>query len=72
MSMIDESDNVYDYTEYKLHYLIEDLDNAGNVALAEVYQDVLDAYLVGDIDIKWVKGMPLTRKTRIKTLNNNA
>ena len=72
MSMIDENDNVYDYTEYKLFYLIEDLYNAGNQALAEVYQEVLDAYLVGDIDIKWVKGMPLTRKTRIKTLNNNA
>ena len=72
MSMIDENDNVYDYTEYKLHYLIEDLDNAGNVALAEVYQEVLDSYLAGDIDIKWVKGMPLTRKVRIKTLNDNA
>ena len=72
MSMADDNDNVYDYTEYKLHYLIEDLDNAGNVALAEVYQEVLDAYLLGDIDIKWVEGMPLTRNTRIKTLNNNA
>ncbi len=72
MSMADDNDNVYDYTEYKLFYLIEDLDNAGNVALAEVYQEVLDAYLLGDIDIKWVEGMPLTRNTRIKTLNNNA
>ena len=72
MSMADDNDNVYDYTEYKLFYLIEDLDNAGNVALAEVYQEVLDAYLLGDIDIKWAEGMPLTRKTRIKTLNNNA
>ena len=72
MSMADDNDNVYDYTEWKLHYLIEDLYNAGNMALAEVYQEVLDAYLVGDIDIKWVKGMPLTRKTRTKNLNDNA
>ena len=70
--MADDNDNVYDYTEYKLYYLIEDLDNAGNVALAEVYHEVLDNYREGNIDIKWVKGMPLTRKARIKNLNDNA
>ena len=72
MSMADDNDNVYDYTEYKLFYIVEDLYNAGNMALAEVYQELLDNYMLGNIDIKWVEGLPLTRKARIKNLNDNA
>ena len=71
MSMADNNDNVYDYTEYKLFYLIEDLDNAGNEAMAEVFQDVLDNYMMGNIDIKWEQGQPYIAKGRIKKLNDN-
>ena len=64
-------DNVYDFTEYKLFYLIEDLDNAGNEAMAEVFQDVLDNYMLGNIDITWEQGQPFIVKGRIKKLNDN-
>jgi len=64
-------DNVYDFTEYKLFYFIEDLDDAGNDAMAEVFQDVLDNYMLGNIDIKWEQGQPFIVKGRIKKLNDN-
>ena len=66
-----EYDNVYDFTEYKLYYLIEELDDVGNEAMAEVYQDVLDNYMLGNIDIKWVEGQPFIVKGRINKLNDN-
>ena len=63
-------ENVYDFTEYKLYYLIEELDDVGNEAMAEVYQDVLDNYMLGHIDIKWVEGVPYIAKGRINKLND--
>mgnify|MGYP003646444285 CR=1 FL=1 len=63
-------ENVYDFTEYKLYYLIEELDDVGNEAMAEVYQDVLDNYMLGHIDIKWVEGEPYIAKGRINKLND--
>ena len=53
-----EHDNVLDFTAYKMRNLIEDLDKANRLDYADAMQEALDAYLLGEIDIGFIKGWP--------------
>ncbi len=53
-----EHDNVLDFTAYKMRNLIEDLDKANRLDYANAMQEALDAYLLGEIDIGFIKGWP--------------
>lgn len=50
--------NVADFTAYKMRSIIEALDKANRLDYATAMQEALDAYLLGEIDIGFVKGMP--------------
>ena len=50
---------IYDYTEYKLHSLMEGAADAGHAELADWLYMVLDEYLAGNAAISFEKGMPV-------------
>jgi len=54
----DTCDNLLDFTEYKLRYLVESMAAVGQSDLAEALQDALDEYMLGHIDIAWQSGWP--------------
>jgi hypothetical protein len=53
-----EYDNVYDFTEYKLHQIIEYAASKGRPDVAASMLDALDAYMLGNIDIVFIDGWP--------------
>ena len=53
-----EHENVLDFTAYKMRNIIEDLAKAKRLDYANAMQDALDAYLLGEIDIGFIKGWP--------------
>jgi hypothetical protein len=53
-----EYDNVYDFTEYKLHQLVEYAASKGRADLASSMLEALDAYMLGNIDIVFIDGWP--------------
>ena len=53
-----EHENVLDFTAYKMRNIIEDLAKAKRLDYANAMQDALDAYLLGEIDIGFMKGWP--------------
>ena len=53
-----EHENVLHFTAYKMRNLIEDLDKANRVDYANAMQDVLDAYLMGEVRIGFIDGWP--------------
>ena len=50
---------VYDYTEFKLHQLMEDAAGTQRYDIADDLRIVLDGYLLGELSIEWVNGWPL-------------
>jgi hypothetical protein len=50
---------VYDYTEFKLHQLMEDAAETQRYDIADDLRIVLDGYLLGELSIEWVNGWPL-------------
>ena len=53
-----EHENVLDFTAYKMRSIIEDLDKANRLDYATAMQEALDAYLLGEIRIGFIKGWP--------------
>ena len=53
-----EYDNVYDFTEFKLHQLIEYAASKGRPDVAASMLEALDAYMMGNIDIVFIDGWP--------------
>ena len=51
-------DNLIDFTAYKMRSIIEDLAKRGRTDYANAIQDALDSYLLGEIDIVFIDGMP--------------
>ena len=51
-------ENVTDFTEYKLHRLIDTLAKAQRLDIAEVLSNALDKYIMEEIDIVFVDGWP--------------
>ena len=49
---------IYDFTEFKLHQLMERAYRAGDDDLAETYRLCLDEYLLGNIAISFKDGWP--------------
>jgi len=56
---IEEYDNVYDFIEFKMHLLVEQVAQTGQTDLALAISNALDAYLQGEIDIDFVDGWPV-------------
>jgi len=50
---------VYDFTEFKLHALMESYARSSQFELANALADVLDGYLLGQLQIEWSEGLPL-------------
>jgi hypothetical protein len=50
---------LYDYTEFKLHQLMEDAAETEHYDIADDLRIVLDGYLLGELSIEWVNGWPL-------------
>jgi len=55
---MDEHENVLDFTAYKMRNLIEDLDKANRLDYATAMQEALDAYLLGEVRIGFMNGVP--------------
>ena len=51
--------DIYDYTEFKLHQLMEDAAETQRYDIADDIRAVLDGYLLGELSIEWVDGWPL-------------
>ena len=54
---------IYDFTEFKLHALMEQLASENRIDDADTIRKALDAYLLGNCDITWVKGAPYATYT---------
>ena len=52
------TDNLIDFTAYKLRNMAEDLAAVGQLGLADALLDALDEYMLGNIDIAWQSGWP--------------
>jgi len=50
--------DVYDYTEFKLHQLMERAASTEHYDTANDLRLVLDGYLLGELSIEWVSGWP--------------
>ena len=50
---------IYDYTEFKLHQLMESAATLQRHDIADDLRVVLDGYLLGELSIEWVDGWPL-------------
>jgi len=50
---------IYDYTEFKLHQLMESAAELQRHDIADDLRVVLDGYLLGELSIEWVDGWPL-------------
>tara|TARA_R110002074_G_scaffold136579_1_gene281336 strand:+ start:720 stop:902 length:183 start_codon:yes stop_codon:yes gene_type:complete len=51
--------NLYDFTEFKLHALMERAASTGDEEIAEAYRICLDEYLLGNIAISFQNGFPV-------------
>tara|TARA_Y100000114_G_C11641326_1_gene269435 strand:- start:191 stop:385 length:195 start_codon:yes stop_codon:yes gene_type:complete len=61
------NDNTADWTAYKLRQLTEQLEYKGQLELADAMQDVLDAYILGEVDVSFAGGWPIvTERQDIK------
>ena len=49
---------IYDFTEYKLHQLMESAAETQRYDIADDLRVVLDGYLLGELSIEWVSGWP--------------
>ena len=49
---------IYDFTEFKLHALMEQLASENRIESADLIRKALDAYLLGQCDIEWCEGAP--------------
>ena len=59
---MNEDNNVIDFIEFRMHRLIEETAQGGQLELAAQMSDALDAYLMGDMLIEFVDGWPLISK----------
>ena len=50
---------IYDFIEYKLAQLIERADEAKRTDVADGLLKVLDAYILGNVDVEFVDGWPV-------------
>ena len=50
---------LYDFTEFKLHRLIEYADKIARPDIAKQLSDALDKYLMDEIHIEFVDGWPV-------------
>lgn len=50
---------LYDFTEFKLHQLVEYADSIARPDIAKQLSDALDKYLMGEIHIEFVDGWPI-------------
>ena len=53
-----EDDNVIDFTEYKMHRLVDEFAKANRLDIATVLSDALDKYILGLVSISFVDGWP--------------
>ena len=50
---------VHDFTEFKLHQLMESYARDSQHDLANAMREVLDGYLLGQLQVEWSDGLPL-------------
>ena len=50
---------IHDYTEFKLHALMENAAQASQYEIADALREVLDGYLLGELQVEWANGFPL-------------
>ena len=58
MGRYDEWPNVFDFIEYKLRHEMEDAAARGREDVAEAIWTALSAYLLGEIDLVFLGGIP--------------
>jgi len=54
---------LYDFTEFKMHQLIEHCADINRADIATEISNALDSYLLGDIRIEFVDGWPIAYDT---------
>jgi hypothetical protein len=59
---MEESNNVYDFIEFRMHRIIEETAASGELELARQMSEALDGYLMGDIMIEFIEGWPMATK----------
>ncbi len=52
---------IHDYTEFKLHALMESAARENQYEIADALREVLDGYLLGELQIEWANGFPLVK-----------
>jgi hypothetical protein len=52
---------IHDYTEFKLHALMESAASENQYEIADALREVLDGYLLGELHIEWANGFPLVK-----------
>ena len=52
---------VYDFTEFKLHQLMESYALSNQYGIARALAEVLDDYLLGRVTVEWYNGIPLVK-----------
>ena len=62
IDMDDEKDNVYDFIEFRMHKLVEEVAAEGDYDLASQLSAALDGYLMGVMSIEFIDGWPLVTK----------
>ncbi len=50
---------VHDFTEFKLHALMERAASENQYEIADALREVLDGYLLGELQVEWSNGFPL-------------
>ena len=50
---------LYDFTEFKLHQLMESAAKRGRLDIATQISDALNAYLMGEVHIEFIEGWPM-------------
>ena len=62
----DQNDNVKDFVVYKMTAMIKQYERMQRLDIANVLQDALDKYILGEYDIEFVDGWPHVVKEHVK------
>ncbi len=52
---------IHDYTEHKLHQLMESYARSSQYDIASALAEVLDEYLLGRVTVEWINGIPMVK-----------
>jgi len=59
---MEDNDNIIDFIEFRMHRIIEETAESGEVELARQMVEALNGYLTGDLSIEFIDGWPMVGK----------